>query len=242
MIVSCLLLTTVLSAQKEEKVFIDSQGAELSEDLQSEAVAYELRQLDRKGRLHGTVKRFSLDAAMLEMTNYKKGVKTGKYLRFDPATSTSVQGEYEKDKRKGAWVGVNTEGETALLYVEYYKGGELTERSDNPILKSEGDVLMVVETKPRFPGGPQGWTNFLRTNLKYPREATRAGIQGTVKVNFVVLKTGEVVAAKVTESPNSLLSKEALRIMHNSPDWIPATLKGEPIARFMDLQIVFKLR
>jgi len=236
-----LLLSTATFAQKEKTVYLSAEGTELSKKQKSEAAFYELRQMDRKKRLNGMVFRYNMDDVLIERTEYKRGIKTGDYMSFNPAISIKVYGEFEKGEKEGPWVGISTAGEESLVFVEYYEKGKLLEKVD-PATGKGGRITVVVETPPRFPGGPQGWGAFLKSNMRYPEAALKARAQGAVHVKFLVLKNGRVVAPSILETASPFLSNEALRIIRRSPNWTPATLKGEPVDSFMEVQIVFRLR
>lgn len=236
-----LLLSTAAFAQKEKTVYLSAEGTELSKKQKSEAAFYEVRQMDRKKRFNGTVSRYNLDDVLIEQTEYKKGVKSGAYMSFNPAISVKVYGEFENGEKSGAWAGLSTQGEESLIFIEYYEKGKLIEKVD-PAIGEGNKIMVVVETPPRFPGGPQGWGGFLKSNMRYPAAALKKREQGAVQIKFLVLKNGRVVAPRVVKTASTLLTNEALRIINQSPNWIPATIKGEPVDSFMEVQIVFALR
>jgi len=92
-----------------------------------------------------------------------------------------------------------------------------------------------------YPGGQEGWLNYLNTNFKYPREAADKNIQGTARVQFKVDEHGMTRDFTLLEDPGSILGTEALRVLKSSGKWLPATLKGHPVASYKIQPIVFKL-
>ena len=58
-------------------------------------------------------------------------------------------------------------------------------------------VFVVVEEMPEFPGGEKALRDFIGSNVKYPEDAKKEGIQGRVFVTFVVKSDGTVGDAKV---------------------------------------------
>ena len=102
-------------------------------------------------------------------------------------------------------------------------------------------VFLVVEEQAAFPGGPKAWTKFLRKNLKYPRQATRMGIEGKVFVQFVVDKDGSITEVKAIKGIGAGCDEEAVRVISSSPKWKPGKQRGRAVKVRMVLPITFKL-
>ena len=71
-------------------------------------------------------------------------------------------------------------------------------------------------------GGTQKYAQFLADHQKYPATAMQKGQQGTVKVSFVVEKTGAVGEVKVETPVAPELDAEAIRLIKSAPKWTPA--------------------
>ncbi|GAC1376987.1 MAG: hypothetical protein NVSMB30_23180 [Hymenobacter sp.] len=71
-------------------------------------------------------------------------------------------------------------------------------------------------------GGTEKYAQFLAKNQKYPTAAMQKGIQGTVRVSFIVEKTGTVNDVKVAEPVSPELDAEAIRLIKSGPKWTPA--------------------
>ena len=67
------------------------------------------------------------------------------------------------------------------------------------------------------------------------------GVQGKVFVEFVANKDGSISDVKVLKGIGFGCDEEALRVMRNSPDWIPAQHKATKVRQKMVLPITFKL-
>ena len=107
--------------------------------------------------------------------------------------------------------------------------------------KQEPTKPKDVEVKASFPGGEDALAQFLKDHVKYPPKAAKKKIQGRVEVAFWVDKNGKVHDAKVVESVDKDLDKEALRVCRLLPDFIPATVNGEPVEVLFKLPIRFKI-
>ena len=98
-----------------------------------------------------------------------------------------------------------------------------------------------VEVKAKFPGGEDALAQFLKEHIKYPPKAAKKNIQGRVDVEFMVDKTGKVHGVRVVESADKDLEKEALRVCRLLPDFIPASVNGEPVEVLFKLPIKFNI-
>lgn len=78
--------------------------------------------------------------------------------------------------------------------------------------------------------------------LKYPPEAVRDGIQGTVLVDFIIDKDGKVTDARVLRSVDPLLDAEALRVISASPKWRPGRVNGNKVRTSMTVSVEFRLQ
>ncbi|MDD2306891.1 MAG: M56 family metallopeptidase [Prolixibacteraceae bacterium] len=124
------------------------------------------------------------------------------------------------------------------------KVGELTvtglatqEKSD----KAQDEVFVVVDEMPEYPGGVMALRTFLASNVKYPIEAQKKGIQGKVFVNFVVEKDGTVGLVKIARGVDPSLDAEALRVVKLLTNWKPGKEKGKDVRVSYTVPIQFKL-
>jgi len=125
---------------------------------------------------------------------------------------------------------------------------------DMPILEAQEDenivitkmimkegVFDVVEDMPVPSGGMEGWNNYLRENLKYPTQARKMGIEGTVYVVFVVNTDGSMQDLAILRGIGGGCDEEAMRVIRNAPNWKPGQQKGKNVKVKMRLPIRFKL-
>ena len=100
----------------------------------------------------------------------------------------------------------------------------------------------TVEVKPMFNGGDAiEFSKWVNENLKYPKAAKDAGVQGRVTLQFTVYPDGSVRDTKVLRGVNPDLDAEALRVVSASPDWTPGYVKGEPVKVTYTFPVIFKL-
>jgi len=94
----------------------------------------------------------------------------------------------------------------------------------------EGKAYDVVDEMPEFPGGPSAMMEYLMKNIRYPKDAFDAGIQGRVIIQYVVGKDGSISDAHVVKGIATSLDEEALRVVNSMPKWIPGKQNGEAVS------------
>lgn len=105
----------------------------------------------------------------------------------------------------------------------------------------DNSLFQVVECMPEFPGGMKGCMDFIQTEMHYPEEAKKAGIQGRVILQFIVEKDGTPVQPRIIRNIHPLLDKEALRIIRKMPKWTPGKQDGKPQRVLYTIPITFQL-
>lgn len=116
---------------------------------------------------------------------------------------------------------------------------------DNDVNKSSEaggyDVYSESQDVPEFVGGYRNFTRYISKNLKYPPEARRKGIQGTVIVQMVISKAGLVVNPVVYKGVDSRLDKAAIDVFASMPRWKPGRRNGVAVDVPMSFPIRFNL-
>lgn len=114
-----------------------------------------------------------------------------------------------------------------------------------PIIEEEPEddnlVYDKVEQLPQFPGGQSALISFLSRNVKYPKVCQENGIQGTVIMQFVINKDGNISDVSVYKGVNPYLDTEATRVIKSMPKWTPGKQKGKPVNVKYTLPINFRL-
>jgi TonB family protein len=105
------------------------------------------------------------------------------------------------------------------------------------------DSLHINPDKmPLYPGGEKELQKFIISNVKYPEECRKNGIEGIVEIEFVVKKSGKIENISVLKSVNPDLDKEGIRVVSLMPDWIPGKDKDIPVDVRLSLPFRFKLQ
>lgn len=67
--------------------------------------------------------------------------------------------------------------------------------------------------QPGYPGGQEAIKKVVRENLRYPKEALKAKIEGTVKVDFDYDESGRVIKTSVKQGLGYGCDEEAQRVV-----------------------------
>jgi protein TonB len=95
----------------------------------------------------------------------------------------------------------------------------------------------TVQIEARFPGGQQGWIKYLQKNLnaelgaEYLNPKKHKPVRQTVMVSFLVNKAGKISEVTVlnADEVHPKLAEEAIRVIKQGPDWIPAEQDGKKV-------------
>lgn len=167
------------------------------------------------------------------------------------AESLSREIEHESDAIVSSVV--KSTSDKAALVAQGKTSGEETVnamgRADDTLISNDlqrmtstdDDVYDVVEKMPEFPGGMAELMKYLNSNIKYPVEAHKAGIQGRVVVSFVVNKDGTVKDAKIVRSVDKSIDAEALRVISAMPKWQPGYQDGKAVSVRYTVPVTFRL-
>ena len=142
----------------------------------------------------------------------------------------------------GIWRYWSTSGIKMMDY-----GFDLVYSSDqcNSTLKGTAAELFTDNsgmnyTAPKLESG-QPVYSFIGRSIIYPNIAKEEGIQGVVFLNFLLTKDGTVQDIVVTKGVNSILDKEAVRVVRQLNFSEPPLLNGEPYGVCISMPITFQL-
>lgn len=119
------------------------------------------------------------------------------------------------------------------------------------------EIFKIVEEMPRFPGcediadlterkqcADKNMLEYIYKNIKYPKEARDAGVEGMVVVSFVVEKDGSISTPRIMRDIGAGCGEEALRLiylMQERVHWTPGKQRGRKVRVQFNLPIRFKL-
>lgn len=106
---------------------------------------------------------------------------------------------------------------------------------------AQDQIFTVVENSPQFIRGEEARITYMQKVIKYPEQAKKDKIEGTVYVTFVVEKDGQISNAKVLRGIGGGCDEVALKAIQNMPPWIPGKQKGEAVRVQFNMPVSFNL-
>ena len=143
--------------------------------------------------------------------------------------------------REGNWVGRYTDG--SYRYDDVYESGRIRGGTSQETVAGVSLPPVeydAVEQNPEPMGGMRVLSAYLGQALRYPEEAQRANVQGTVVVSFIVNTDGSISNVRVIKGVGFGCDQEAARVVRNMPRWKPGIQRGEPVRVKFNLPIEFK--
>ncbi|HEY3405473.1 MAG TPA: energy transducer TonB [Ohtaekwangia sp.] len=99
-----------------------------------------------------------------------------------------------------------------------------------------------VRKQASFRGGWPAFKQYLKNNTRYPAEIKPGQTKGPVVLSFTIDITGEIVSEsiEVIKGISPACDKEAVRLLKESPNWIPARQGNTPVTSELIVEISFK--
>ncbi len=114
---------------------------------------------------------------------------------------------------------------------------------EEPEEEETDEIFLFVEDRPEPDGGYKALYGYINSSIRYPRQATKLGIEGKVYVSFVVERNGSISDVKVIKGIGGGCDAEALRVLANCPiKWKPGKQRGKPVRTHFSINIRFSLQ
>ena len=209
---------------------------------------------------------FLADAAVLETT---PKARYGRLLLEQSFSGPHLVNHFNKSQLKKRLIMMTRIKSSRLALTKYFLAIPIFalclflfsfSNADYPIFPDatktiEKSTYGEVDEMPRFPGCEERegtvkeketcamnkMITFIGSNLKYPEDARKKGVEGMVVVSFVVAEDGAIKKTSITKSLNDACDKEAMRVVAAMPNWIPGNKDGRPLPVEMKLPFKFKL-
>lgn len=91
-----------------------------------------------------------------------------------------------------------------------------------------------IEVRPEFPGGQQSLEVFLKENYKNPQK----DLKGRVYATFIIEKDGSLSDIKILRDIGYGTGAEAIRVLKNSPKWIPGKQNDKIVRVLYSMPII----
>lgn len=108
---------------------------------------------------------------------------------------------------------------------------DVTVKRDFVKEKESNKVFTLTQVPASFPGGENGWKQYLEKNLNLDLPIDKGAPPGTYKVNlnFIIDKSGNISDVQAENDPGFGTKDEAIRIIINGPKWNPASQNGKEV-------------
>lgn len=166
--------------------------------------------------------------------------KNGFFKLYYKNGNKQQEGEYINNQYNGVWKWYYKNGKISSK--ERYRKDKLEEIEfwDANGNKQEGKLEKTI--MPQFIGGNLALHKFISSNIRYPIEAQKKGLEGKILVKFIVGLNGEIEKAWISQSGHISLKIEALRLVNSMPNWIPGKNHNLPTKVSYTIPINFNLR
>jgi len=231
-------ISTVI-ALGQDTTYFNSNWNKVS--LLEDASFYEILQFDQLDYYRATVSTYYKSGQIKKEVTYsdfQNKTRDGKYMEWYESGQLHREIDYQSNKINGNLI---TLWENGLhKRIDTYENGIFI---DGICFDSEGFETNHYDYRiaPEFPGGEKELLKFLASEVKYPADARRDGIQGSVIVRFIIDIDGTIQDIKIEESAHEYLEEEALRVVDRLPRYKPGMIDGELVSIPVKFPIRFKL-
>jgi protein TonB len=122
----------------------------------------------------------------------------------------------------------------AFFAIQMISAQETTKVESDSIYNTAG-----IEVKPDFPGGMGEFYKYFAKNYRTPNVKK---LNGKVYVTFVIERDGSIVDIKVLRDIGYGTGEEAIRVLNNSPKWLPGEQDGKKVRCSFTLPITIDTR
>ena len=175
--------------------------------------AFQYRTSNISNNTLGTISGVSLDDELIPITRQEQKIKNPPKIKIKIITKI----EQIKDDSKSD----DTQDDSYWDFIDDYSGldslYDLSKDDDNV----DDDIVYtawMLNEQPQFDGNIN---EYYQKNIKYPQDALRNNVEGTVWVDFVIEKDGSIDNVTIFRSVSPELDAEAKRVILNMPKWIP---------------------
>lgn len=179
------------------------------------------------------------------------GQKDGKAVAVEMTLPVSfkLEGDTKKSPKAEKKTSEDTSKDITVV-------GFATKPNSSKVVVAGERVFKVVEEMPRFKNetceqmgnyqekkkcAERAMLEYIYKNVKYPKAAKEAGIQGRAIIEFVVERDGSIAKAKILRNPGGGTGEEAQRVVNSMPYFVPGKQKGEAVSVSYVLPISFKM-
>ncbi|MDP9041663.1 MAG: energy transducer TonB [Bacteroidota bacterium] len=172
-------------------------------------------------------------------------MRNGDFYLYNTSGALDSMGYFDHGKKKGSFYKLRTLSNDSIIFFKQYEYEQdsLLKTVDLSAEKAKNNKAdSMKEQEAGYPGGEANWQTFLSQNLKYPERAMTKGLQGQVRICFMVDEEGNVKNPFVQKSVEYSLDQESLKLIRDSGNWIPGTKDNNPVKTYKVQPVNFKLQ
>lgn len=114
------------------------------------------------------------------------------------------------------------------------------------VIQQDSTEMKVIEPKDldknvEYPGGDNALYQFLANNIKYPADAKKAGIEGTVYIRCIIGPDGNLVNLEILRGATESLDQAAIEGVKKIERWEAAEEDGNKVTSHVTFPIKFNL-
>ncbi|HMT95414.1 MAG TPA: energy transducer TonB [Ferruginibacter sp.] len=115
--------------------------------------------------------------------------------------------------------------------------GELNVNDD------ENKIFIIVEKEAGFIGGQAAWVRYLKSKLNADVPVENDAPPGVYRVivRFIVSKNGAISNVQAETSHGYGMEEEAIRVIKNGPNWVPALQNGQNVNAYCSQPVTFQV-
>lgn len=113
---------------------------------------------------------------------------------------------------------------------------------------SDGQIARLKVAPSFKKGGFEKYWKWVMSRVQYPDDMEKQKIEGQVQLRIIVETDGSVTVSEVIASPHEKLTEAVVRVVENSPKWVPGVMTDKetgldyPVRVSYILPVEFKVR
>ncbi|MEO6719901.1 MAG: energy transducer TonB [Ferruginibacter sp.] len=182
---------------------------------------------------------YNMGKPLIKLRTYSDSLlksQEGAQLEYYPSGSLQVKGNFSKNLKEDDWLYFNDTGKHILT--ETYKAGELIASKQPDTTTKKDSVVYGDEREANIKGGVKSWIKYIQKNLN--ADVAQSSVKGGhVRVLFKINTEGKTTEIYLKKSVEFVLDEEALRVIRDSPLWIPAFQNGRALNAYRIQPVTF---
>ena len=180
---------------------------------------------------------------------YKNNLKDSLWQEFDSKANIIAEGRYKDGKKYGEWAYydniktlINTYNYTTNQ-LNYHRARQQDTAFRYRAIRQKDTIITKLDRAPIYLDGDAVMQRYFAYHVKWPVEAVKKELVGTVVIGFIVDSDGRTHNYGVLQSIGYGCDEEAMRLIKQLPDtWLPGKLNGQNVTVMMRLPMWFNFK